>query len=200
VLIIAVGVLYYLQFSNKTDEEVVQQGDSVKVDLGPLTIAYINSDTLLNNYEFFKETQKVLEKKRKGLEDQYRSRAEGLESEIGSFQRTVNSMTIGQARAVEEDLKKKQQNLLLFRDNLSQSLLIEENKAQNNIYDRVSKFLETYGKENNYHVVLTYQRGSGVLYANEGLEITKEVLEGINEEFRLEKEGSGQVQDTTQQN
>jgi len=40
--------------------------------------------------------------------------------------------------------------------------------------------LKEYGDKNNLQLVLTYSRGSDVLYANEGLEITDEVIEGLN--------------------
>ena len=196
VLLVAVIVLYVLHFSGGASTNETSMEDSTSVDLGPLTVAYVNSDSLLTNYDFFKESQENLEKKRDELETQYQTRARGLESEINSYQRTRNSMTIGQIQAVEEDLQKKQQNLMVYRDQLSQALAIEENNAQNEIYDRVAAYVKEYAQEHSYQVVLNYQRGTGVLYANDGLEITNEILSGLNDKFIQEKEGTAVKSDS----
>ena len=188
VLLIAVIVLYVLQFSGGATETDVPVQDSTATELGDLTVAYVDSDSLLSNYAFMDEIQEKLEKSRQEKDAQYQTRVKSLEREVNSFQRTMNTMTIGQARAVEEDLQKKQQNLILLRDQLSQSLLIEENNYQNEIYDNVAAYVKEYAEENDLHVVLNFQRGTGVIYANKGLEITRDILDGLNEEYRQSKE------------
>ena len=49
------------------------------------------------------------------------------------------------------------------------------------MYENISDYLKAYGDKNNLQLVLTYSRGSDVLYANQGLEITNEVIAGLNE-------------------
>lgn len=183
VLVIAVAVLFYLHFANTTDVEDIGSADLSEIDL---SIAYINSDSLLSNYEYFNDLASQLEVKREKLEAEYQNRAQGLQREIEQFRRNVNNMTIGQGRAVEEDLMKKQQNLMQYQERLTQQLLQEEAQLNEKLYQRVSEFLKTYGKENNLKLVLTYQKGSGVLYADDSLNITVPVIEGLNQEYQAE--------------
>jgi len=175
VLVIAVGVLYYLHFSGSKGSAGASNGLS-----SDLSVAYINSDSLLTKYEYFKEIQKKIEEKRGKLEAEYGNRAQGLQTEIENFQRNGQNMSIAQARAVEEDLMKKQQNLMRYQESLSQELMAEEGKLQNELYDKIALYLKEYGTQNNLQLVLTYSKGSGVLFASDSLNITEQVLTGLN--------------------
>ena len=184
VLLVAVVVLYILHFSSGKDQ--VQTADAVNVAPFPVNIAYINSDTLLTNYEFSKVAADELENKKDELQAEYENRARGLQTEIENFQRNAQNMTIAQARAIEEDLTKKQQNLLRYQESLTQTLVQEEAKISNELYDKVANYLRDYGLANNYQLVLTYQKGSGVIYANDSLNITGQVVDGLNQAYAQE--------------
>jgi outer membrane protein len=185
VLFVAIIVLYVLHFSSNNDQ--TQEPTAAVAAPLPVNIAYINSDTLLKNYEFSKIAAGELENKKDELQAEYENRARGLQSEIENFQRNAQNMTIAQARAVEEDLTKKQQNLLRYQETLTQTLVQEEAKISNELYDKVADYLRDYGISNNYQLVLTYQKGSGVLYANDSLNITRQIVEGLNQAYALEE-------------
>lgn len=178
VLVIAVGVLYYLHFSGSSNaNNFASSGVS-----SDLSVAYINIDSL-SKYEFFKEVQKKMGDKRAKLEGEYANRAQGLQTEIENFQRNGQNMSIAQARAVEEDLMQKQQNLMRYQESLSQELMREDNVLQNELYDRIANYLKVYGAQNNLQLVLTYSKGSGVLFASDSLNITEQVIQGLNTEY-----------------
>jgi len=203
VLLIAVAVLYFLHFSSgksPAEESGERAGNGIQ-GIEDIAIAYINSDSLLNNYEFFKEEAEKLEEKRAELEANYKSRAEGLQREMANFQNQAGNMTMNQAKAVQEDLRKKQQNLMMYEQSLTQQLMEKEAEINDELYDKVSSFLKDYGSNKDLQLVLTYQKGSGVLYANDSLNITNEVIEGLNEAYETEKSGGAKQSsssDTTQ--
>ena len=191
VLLIAVAILYVLHFSgSKTETEVSEPQNGAPIDVN---IAYINSDTLLKNYDYFTELQKQFEAKRANLESEYETRARGLQNEVNSFQQNAPNMTIAQARAVEENLVKKQQNLLQYQQTLAQNLANEEAKLNDELYERVSEYLKDYGNANNFQLVLTYQKGSGVLFANDSLNITQKVITGLNQAYQQQAADSTAV-------
>jgi len=181
--------LYVLHFSGgQSNESTEETSDSSAPS--DLSIAYVNSDSLLSNYDYFEELEKKFTDKREKLNAEYQNRAEGLQREISNFQTTAGNMTISQARAVEEDLRKKQQNLMMYQEQLGQQLMQEEAGMNSDLYDKVSEYLHEYGKNKNLQIVLTYTKGSGVLYANEGLDITKEIIKGLNEAYEAEQNGT----------
>ncbi len=186
VLIIGVGVLYYLHFAKSTRSS----SDTAAAVRGDLTIAYINSDSVLKNYDYFKVSRERLEAKGKKLDQDLRNRAQGFQGDYEAYQRNVSNLTIGQAKAVEEDLQKKQQNLQLYQQSLSQEMSSEEAKMTQDLYARITGFLKKYGKEKGLQVVLKLDTGSDLLFGGESLDITKEVTAGLNENYKAEKDAA----------
>lgn len=180
VLVAAVGVLFYLHFAAKPVEAKVEAA----IENAPKSkalIAYINSDSLLTRYEFSKEIQEKLKNMETKYEAEFANRAKGLEKEIATFQQNAQSMTISQARAQEEDLMRKRNNLMQYQENLTQRLMQEQATLNEELYDNVAAYLKEYGQKENLDVVLTYTKGSGVLYASDSLDITNAVIAGLNE-------------------
>jgi outer membrane protein len=193
VLLVAVIVLYVLFFSRGGSPNASRSNDTSAVDL---KIAFINSDSVVKHYEYLKAQQERLESKSKKLDQEYRNRAMGLQGEIAAYQRNVSSMTLGQVRATEEDLGKKQQNLQVYQQSLAQQLMDEEQKLQKELYERVTNFLKQYGEEKGLQVVLKYDPSSDVLYGGRALDITNDVIAGLNNAYRTEKDSTVKT-DTT---
>lgn len=193
VLLVAVAVLFYLHFSSA---KPTSSGLSAAVT-GDLVVAYINSDSVLKHYHYMEDTKTVLEAKAKKLDTDLNNRANTLRGEIAAYQRNVSNMTIGQAKALEEDLGKKQQNLQMYQQTLSQQLAEEEAKLNKELYDRITTFLKAYSEENNIQVVMKFDPTSDVLYGKPALDITSSVVSGLNEQYTAEKNGTKVKADST---
>jgi outer membrane protein len=187
VLLIAVAVLFYLHFSSKNPSSS-SSGESIEA--GDLTIAYVNSDSVVKHYEYIKVTNKAFEDKTVKMDQDYSNRVNSLRNEFAAYQRNVNSMTLGQVKATEEDLQKKQQNLQMYEQTLRQQLGEEQAKINKELYERVTNYLKKYGKEKGLKVVLKNDPTSDVLYVADALNISDDVIKGLNAEFTAEKTGT----------
>lgn len=194
VLLVAVIILYVLHFSAPKAHSTSSTSDTSTVNL---KLAYINSDSVLKHYDYLKVNREQLEAKTKKMDQELRTRTVGLQNEITAYQRNVSGMTLGQARAAEEDLGKKQQNLQLYQQSLQQQLMQEEAKLNKELYDRITGFLKEYGQEKGLQVVLKFDPTSDVLYGGAGLDITEDVIKGLNESYQTEKKGPAAKSDTT---
>ncbi len=186
VLFAAVAVLYYLHFSTQKSSAKSTEISAPK----DLNIAYINSDSVLKYYDYFKVNRDKLESKGKKLDQDLRNRAQSFQNDYEAYQRNVSNLTIGQAKAVEEDLAKKQQNLQLYQQSLSQEMSVEEGKMTQELYKRVTDHLKVYGEQNGLQIVLKYDPTSDVLFGGPSLDITKQVVDGLNKEYASEKEST----------
>ena len=195
VLLVAVAILYVLHFSGTG--KAASKSSSSDTSAVNLKVAYINSDSVLKHYEYLKVNREQLEAKTKKMDQELQNRTVGLRNEITAYQRNVSGMTLGQARAAEEDLGKKQQNLQLYQQSLQQQLLQEEAKLNKELYDRITGFLKGYGQEKGLQVVLKFDPGSDVLYGGESLDITSDVIKGLNESYQAEKTGGTAKADST---
>ncbi len=200
VLAIAVIILYILHFSGSkgpAGADSTTATGSTNMSGGVPLVAYVNSDTLLKYYDFFKDKSAELDEKQKKLEAEFQNRAKGLENEVANFQRTANNMTISQARAIEEDLMKKRQNLMQYQQNLAGELQQAQAEVSDELYENVSKYLEDRGKKNEYNLVLTYTKNSGVLYADDSLDITQQVIKELNEVYKNKGKSTTAPADST---
>jgi outer membrane protein len=186
VLLVAVGVLYYLHFTGGGSSTV---SGASGLNMSDVKIAYINTDSILAHYEYLDAKKEVLEAKQKRLEQDWQNRATSLQGEIEAYQRNASNMTIGQVRAIEESLGKKQQNLQLFQQQIEQELMNDQGKLSKDLYDRITGFLKTYSASTGVQVVLQYNTSSDVLYGGQALDITNDVLKGLNEAYKNEKAG-----------
>ncbi|PTX20137.1 periplasmic chaperone for outer membrane proteins Skp [Pontibacter mucosus] len=151
-------------------------------------IVYVNSDSLLANYEYFKDVRNRLQKKAEQKEKDLRTQAESFQKEVQRFQQNAPTMTQQQAQATEQRLMQKQQQLQALQQSSGNELMTEESEEMNKIYDRVEEYLKQLSTEQGYKMVLTYQRGnSAILYGDSTLDVTKEVVDALNKTYESEK-------------
>lgn len=151
-------------------------------------IVYVNSDTLMAKYEYFKQLQKDLESQSKTLEKQVSSRAASFQKQVGSYQQNAATMTASERQSTEQNLGKAQQELQALQQKASQDIMTNEQEANDKLHAKVQSFLKEYAQMNDYKFVLTYSRSNNaVLFADSTLDVTAEVLNGLNAEYAKEK-------------
>lgn len=181
VLAIAVAVLYYLHFKDRQPAETANATPAVAKGKD---IVYVNVDSLLTKYDFFKDTQKVLESKRFQLENDLATRGRNLQNKAAFFQQRAATMTLEQGRATEAALQKEQQDLLQYRERAAQGLAVEEQKKNEELYNKIYEHLKKYNGQNKYEFVLGYTKGGGILFADGSNDATRKVLDGLNKEYK----------------
>lgn len=179
VLLVAVAVLYYLHFS--------QSAAGVSISLPPelegKPVLYINTDSLLTRYTLFQESKAKLEQDQARAESSLQAQAQKLESEVLEFQKQYGGMTQTQVDKRQEELGRKEQNLMMQRESLAGQLMEQESLLNKQIYDSIYNFLQRYTRGKNVQYILGYSPGGAVLFANDSLDITDQVVEGLNAEL-----------------
>lgn len=152
-------------------------------------IVYVNSDSLLANYEYFKEARTRLQGKSQKAEQDLRNKAEAFQNEVNRYQQSAQNMSNDQRQATEQRLAQKQQQLAALQQTEGGKLATEESEEMKKIYDKVEAYLKTISDEKGYKMVLTYSRGnSAILYGDNSLDITQEVLSGLNDRYKVEQD------------
>ena len=96
-------------------------------------------------------------------------------------------MTQEQAVGVQQQLQKKEQDLVQYRDGNLKKLEEERQKKTEMFYANIFDYLKRVNKDNGYEFVLGYSKGGGILFANTDNEITGKILEGLNKEYAANK-------------
>ncbi len=186
IIAIAVVVLYVLHFTaNKSQAPVfINASDSTLMAMPGLNAVYVNGDSLLENYDYFKNAKKQFEAKTLKTEKEIQAKTSVLELEFTNYQKMASSMSPEQRARTEESLMRKEQEIRLFSENMANKLQEEQSKFNEELFDKVSKYLKEHAKEKSYKVVFNFTKGAGILYADDSLNITNEVLEGLNKEYK----------------
>lgn len=187
VLLIGLVILYFivLKPSNKGVNEnmAIQQ----KLSTGSISIAYVNSDSILAHYDLVKSMRTSLETKTSALESELKRKQASFEKDAAYFQEQVNKQTISEASAQEiyTELMGEQQKLYELREKYSAEIARQEYDLNLVLIDSLNNFLSRYNKTVNYDYILSYSRGGNILVANDSLDITNSVIKLINKEFTV---------------
>ncbi len=189
ILAIAVAVLYYLHFAGNGKGSTGKEGQSVQyIPISNSGIVFVNSDSLLEHYEFYKNAKKQFEASQTRIKSELKTQGENLQKEIEQYQQQAIGMTDAEKMQKEEQLGMKQQQIMQRKEELLDKLDAEQSKSSEELYNRLNQYLKKYNEGKNYNFVLGYQKGGGILFANDSLNITKDVVEGLNKEYAGEAE------------
>ncbi len=157
-------------------------------DIKTEQIVFVNSDSLLNNYEYFKSVKEKFQEKSKKAQADLTSKGTAFQREVAAYQQNAANLSADQRATTEERLARKQQELAAYNQNAGNALANEEAAENEKLYNRVSEFLEKWAKTKGYKMVLTYSKTNPtVLYADKSLDVTKEVVSGLNDEYKKDK-------------
>lgn len=164
------------------------KADAPKVEKEQEKIVFVNSDSLLNKYEYFKVLTNKMESKGKAAEADLKAKGQAFQKEMQQYQAQANSMTAEERARTEERLARRQQELQAYQQNAGAAFQNEQAKEQEALYNKVADYLKEYAKNKGYKMVLKYQKGTGdILFADESLDVTSEVIKGLNEAYQKEK-------------
>lgn len=194
VLIIAIAVLYFLHFFTPAEESTPQKkqdkpaGEKIAMSTD-LPIAYVNIDTLLNNMEMYADLTENLNTKQQRLESNFSSQYKSFEKEVNDFQEKVQKglLTRREAQDLDTQLSNRRVELENQRNNYLMELQEENLVSQNKVIDYIMDYLEEYNSDGEYRFIFSYSFGGGLLYASDALNITREVLVGINKKYAAEE-------------
>lgn len=151
-------------------------------------IVYVNADTLSAQYEYFKDAKAKLEGKAKKAQENLQSKGQAFQRELAEAEQKAATMSASERQATEERLARKQQELAQLNQNASASLAQDEQSEMTAVYNSITDYLTKHAKDNGYQYVLTYSKTNpAVIYADEKLDITKEVVAALNKEYKAKK-------------
>ncbi len=154
------------------------------------TIVFVNTDSLLTNYDFYKDAQKEFENKGYRLQVDLGNKERELQNEIKAIQQRAGAMTQAELQAADMTLQKKGAELQQYSQQKQTELGLEQAKKNEELYNNIYEYINKVNRENNYQFVLGYSRvGGGILFANPDVEVTESIIEGLNKDYAGSKKG-----------
>jgi outer membrane protein len=179
ILTAAVAGLYILYFTGQQDEPTALPVPKS----GPREIVYVNSDSLREGFNYYQAEYKKLEGKQKFFKADLEKKAADLKKDFNTYMAKGANMSDNDRARTEEELKTREQDIYMLEQKYSNQMVEFEDQLVKDSNAKISEYLKKISKKAAYNYVLGYSTGGGILYANENLEVTKSLVEGLNTEY-----------------
>ncbi len=177
---------------SKTSVNVKEEpkGSEVVAKGSVYPVAYIDTDSLLRQYQLAINLQEELLKKEEKSRTDINERAKKLQDDMNEFQRKVqNNGFLSRERAQQEqqNLMAKDQDLKNLNSKLSNELMQEQDKVNKQLRDTLTNYLKELNADGRYKLILSNTMGDNVLYSAPGTNITQQVADALNARFEKSK-------------
>ena len=177
----ALVFIYSCKPKNHKDTKVINDKNNISKTDG---MVYVCNDTITEKYQFMIDGKKKIEELDRKLKAEYEGKVNAFQNEYNNYLKIGASLSLVEQKKKEASLQEKQKTIMQLEQELGAKLSEETQKINKEINDSVSSFLKRYNKKKNYTYIFGYTPGLVILYANEKNDITKEVLVGLNEEYK----------------
>lgn len=170
------------KFSARVDES--EKVSDTKIEY-PVKIAFINIDSLNDQYDFIKDQTEILEIEGSRIQSNIQNKIKTAENRQAQLQKQAPTMTQQQYEAADQEMQQMQYNLQSYRSAQSQKLQDIQLESQNKIQEQLDSFLIPY--KNKYDFIFSFAKGTEMIYGNESYDITSEIIQEMNDAYKADK-------------
>ncbi len=186
---LAVGYLYYYNFSGKQTKNVAAKINSSHLSLDSNghrpPLAYVELDSLNENITYIKERRKELEAEMKAIDAEQERGYMSLEAQKNNFLKKGAAITEEEAHIFQGEWMDQKQLIDNKKQTQSQSLNEKSFGIMEDIQKKLKDFLTDYNKDKKYMYIFTTVTGLDyMVYKDSSLNITNDVIKGMNAKMK----------------
>lgn len=186
VLFLGLVGIYIIHFTSAPKSKVNAEATAPLQKEGGLTIAYVDTDTLLAKYEYAKELEADLLAFKSQQEAYGKQQMEKFQRDYQDYLQNGDKLTRTQQEAKEAELKQRAERMSTLEQELTAKIMERQIEENTKLLNAIFAFVREYNAANQqFDIILrkTFEN-SPSLYLNPGMDITQEILDGLNEEHR----------------
>jgi len=153
-------------------------------------IAYVQVDSLISNYDMYHDLRIEFEKKAKQMDTDFTAKGRAYQKEVADYREKVEKglVTRSQAEQIAQNLERKQISLEETGQMMRQELAEEENVMMRQISEVVINYINKYNETKGFSLILNASSlnaslNAVVLYGEPSMDITTDLIKGLNEEY-----------------
>lgn len=192
-LVVALGAIVLVGVKQDGGKEAATEGEATETAAAKGDIVYIDLDRILMEYDMANDLRSVVETKVQNIQAEVNRRGKKLESDVKAFQEKIDKglMTRSTAEVQGQKLQQQEADFNNYAAQKQQEIQEEQVVMMNQLGDAIQTFLAKYNEEKQYSMILTNQGGAPVITADPNLDITEDVLAGLNAEYIRNKDTKG---------
>ena len=168
---------------SKQDTKPAAKTDKVAAKDNLPNYRYVDLDTVLAKYALAKDYNEEMMRMQSSMESTMRTHEKRLQSQAAVMQNKMNNNGYLTRESYEQDQNslnsmqaEAQKQAATLQSNFEQQAL----QAQKNVNDSINAFIEEYNKSRGYDAIFFK---AATLYINPALDVTDEVVEGLNARY-----------------
>lgn len=185
VLAVAVAVLFYLHFSSPAADRISTVGTK-EVPAGSFKIAYFETDSIQNQFEYFKEVSSELQAK-----DQANARILGdmkntFAAKYQELQKVAASLSQAELASKQQELMQMEKTFQGKEKMMSDEMQDEQFRKMQDVKKKIEDYLKEYNKDKGYAFILS--SSPDLMYLKDTVyNITPDVIRGLNALYKKKK-------------
>lgn len=146
-------------------------------------VAYIDIEELMKDYEATKALEIALKEKQEVMAKELDSISAPFQLKVQQYYQNQRKMSAQKRAQTEQALQQEQQFLQSKQQQAAQQLQKENQEMSEVITKRVDSFVADFAKAKGYNLIFGTSGKGTVLYGDETLNVTKDILEILNVDF-----------------
>lgn len=163
-------------------KEKVAKKKEKRDTIGLPNYRYVDSDTLLSQYNLAKDYQEEILRMQQNIENTQRQRANAIQNFANQIQQKGQNNQYTEA-TYQADMNKLAQMQRAAEEEIAKMQMNATNQAaqlQKTINDSIESYVERYNASHGYDAILMK---AATLYINPNMDITDEIVEGLNRSY-----------------
>lgn len=185
VLLVAVGVLFYLHFAgNKgTEARVPSTKHTSPAANGDCKIAYFDMDSINNSFVLIKDVKAELSKEEEKINSTLTNLQKSYNDRITHYQGQSQSMSQVESEKANRDILQLQDRIRTTKQEMEQKYQDLYMRKMQDVKAKVEEYLKEYNKDKGYSYILAYEPGF-IFYRDSTLNITSDIISGLNDKYK----------------
>lgn len=152
---------------------------------GGIRVAYVDTDTLMAKYQYAIDMNEELLAYKDQMEKNGRQQMEKFQSDYQDYLKNGDKMTLSQQQKTETDLKARAERMQTLESELAGKVMERQMEENTKLLNAIFAFIREYNAGHQQFDLILRKRfnDTPVLYANPAMDITDEIVAGLNEEY-----------------
>jgi len=196
-IVSAIAILAGLSFTSCNENKPANPAQPVASDSTAVagSIVFFNMDRVMAEYDMANDLRAVVETKVNSIQAEITRRENKLTRDLNDFQNKIEKglLTNSVAQAQQQKLQQQQQSYQKYVVEKQQEMAEEQQVMLNNIMNAINEFIVKYNEEKQFSLILATGGDlltTPVVIGNASLDVTEEILKGLNDEYVKNKDKS----------
>lgn len=184
----------FMSSCSKNAENAAEETSNSEQTVG-LKIAYVELDTLMSQYQLYKDYSEVLSRKGNNIQTTLAQKQCTLESHAAALQKKYESngfTTRDELERAQASIQREQEDLQELAARLNNEFNEEQARINEEARDSIQNFLKQFNRTRKYDYVMI-KAGENLLIANPKFDITKDVVKGLNKRYKISPQVAEQI-------